>query len=33
MLVDSTPGVGTKVRVLLPQRESGAGSAPLKEVA
>jgi hypothetical protein len=33
MLVDSTPGVGTKVRVLLPQRESGAGSAALREVA
>jgi len=33
MLVESTPDTGTKVRVLLPQRESGAASAPLREVA
>ena len=34
MLVDSTPGVGTKVRVLLPRLEkSGSGDVVLKEVA
>ena len=33
MLVDSTPGVGTRVRVLLPRLESGRGDATLREVA
>jgi signal transduction histidine kinase len=34
MLVDSTPRVGTKVRVLLPRLEkSGSGDVVLKEVA
>jgi signal transduction histidine kinase len=33
--VDSTPNVGTHVRLLLPRTESGAGAAPppRKEVA
>jgi len=34
MLVDSTPGTGTRVRVLLPRLEAGAGGAVvLREVA
>jgi len=34
MLVDSTPGVGTRVRVLLPRLEAGAGGdVVLREVA
>jgi signal transduction histidine kinase len=33
MLVDSAPGAGTKVRVLLPYCEVGAGATFLREVA
>jgi hypothetical protein len=33
MLVDSTPNVGTRVRVLLPRLEAGGGEVALKEVA
>jgi signal transduction histidine kinase len=34
ILIDSTPRIGTRVRVLLPSGDSAASpSAPLKEVA
>jgi hypothetical protein len=33
MLVDSTLGAGTRVRVLLPQRENAIGNTALREVA
>jgi signal transduction histidine kinase len=33
ILVDSTPDVGTKVRVFLPHCEVGAGKPSLREVA